>query len=35
MESLFKLTELEARFPLNMNVLAGGTPGRDVPARRA
>ncbi|MGH6761407.1 MAG: DNA topoisomerase IV subunit A [Phyllobacterium sp.] len=24
MESLFKLTELESRFPLNMNVLSGG-----------
>ena len=24
MESLFKLTELESRFPLNMNVLVGG-----------
>ncbi|MGF1606864.1 MAG: DNA topoisomerase IV subunit A [Rhodothalassiaceae bacterium] len=26
MESLFKLTDLETRFPLNLNVIAGGRP---------
>jgi DNA gyrase/topoisomerase IV subunit A len=26
MEALFKLTDLEARFPLNMNVLDGRAP---------
>ena len=36
MESLFKLTELEVRFSLNMNVLSGGQiPGRAVATRRA
>ena len=28
MESLFKLSELEARFPMNMNVLVGGVTPR-------
>ncbi|HYF52927.1 MAG TPA: DNA topoisomerase IV subunit A, partial [Salinarimonas sp.] len=30
MESLFKLTELESRFPLNVNVLVGGTVPRVI-----
>jgi topoisomerase-4 subunit A len=30
MESLFKLTELESRFPLNLNVLVGGTVPRVI-----
>ena len=30
MESLFRLTELEARIPLNMNVLVGGTVPRVI-----
>ena len=31
MESLFKLTDLEARFPLNMNVLSGGVVPKVMP----
>ena len=35
MESLFKLSDLETRFPVNMNVLdARGTPRRDGPEGR-
>ena len=36
METLFRATQLETRFPLNMNVLGPDrTPGRARPARRA
>src|SRR5450631_891675 len=35
MEQLFKLTELESRFPLNMNVLAGGVVPRVVSLKEA
>ncbi len=35
MEQLFKLTELESRFPLNMNMLAGGAVPRIVSFKEA
>ncbi len=35
MEQLFKLTELETRFPLNLNVLDGGTVPRVMDLREA
>ena len=35
MESMFKLTELETRFPLNMNVLSGGQVPNVVSLRQA
>jgi len=35
MEQLFKLTELESRFPLNMNLLAGGVVPRVVSLKEA
>jgi len=35
MEQLFKLTELESRFPMNMNLLADGVVPRVVSLKEA